>query len=104
MYYARRSSSDEDDDDQYFLPRSWASSSVTSLASEAPSTGKDGSVVSSTPVLPSVPSVNASMQVKEMRVRESKYDGDACQDGNHTARLTLLDDAKNSQHALFKWV
>lgn len=95
VYYARSSSSDEDDDDRYFLTRSWAPSSVTSLASDAPSTGKDGSVVSSTPVLPSV---------KEMRVRESKYEGDACQDGNHTAKLTLLDDAKNSQHALFKWV
>ncbi|KAJ3579507.1 hypothetical protein NPX13_g1054 [Xylaria arbuscula] len=90
-------SEDEDSDDLYNFTPSYASKSSESNKS------RSSSVHSSAPFLKTI-GASPSRTGKVMHIYEAQYTGDACQEGNHAARLTLLRDPRHSQQALFRWI
>ena len=87
----------EDSDDLYNFTPSYASKSSESSKS------RSSSVHSSAPFLTTI-GASPSRTAKVMHIYEAQYTGDACQEGNHAARLTLLHDPRHPQQALFRWM
>jgi hypothetical protein len=43
-------------------------------------------------------------RTRVFQVHRSEYTGDAFTDGNHSAKLTVIDDPKKSRQILFRWM
>ncbi|KAI1174860.1 hypothetical protein F4777DRAFT_368813 [Nemania sp. FL0916] len=91
------SSEDELSYDFYNFTPSYASVSSESFKDRA------SSVDSHTPFLP-IGGLYPPRNAKIMHIYKAQYTGDACQEGNHASRFTLLHDPRHPPQALFRWV
>ncbi|KAI1118051.1 hypothetical protein F5Y14DRAFT_400954 [Nemania sp. NC0429] len=87
----------EDSDGLYNFTPSYVSVSSGSLE------GRPSSADSSVPFLPTI-GASPPRTAKTMHIYKAQYTGDACREGSHSSRLTLLHDPRHPQQALFRWI